>query len=240
MDCRQLLIVLSILSFSFPAFCESEVKKSGHSTQTVYLAKSGLEDDEVWDIRWSTDYAIAGSTVIYSEKQWDATESVFEGKIYSIVGPYISYHGRSSGYSEGAAHPWSAQSFETIDINDGKEVALTDLFDHNEIFKALINHKIIKKALHDESPKNLEELYDLVDGGCDFLFSKHSMESFAFHHIKNGKVAIRLGLMHGCEVKRGNLTQLGFYLSIPEKLKKDLSVAQKKGLLMDNMEKLEY
>ena len=210
------------------------------TNKTVFLGKSYLNGEDNWDIRWSDDYGIADSTVLYVEERWDNTENSFSGKVLSIVGPYISFQVVSSGYSEGAAHPWHVQYYETKNISNGKKVKLTDLFEEEEVFKALLNDSVIKKALGDNNPKDLNELFKQVDGKCDFYLDEDSLNSFAFHHIKGEMVAIRLGLKHGCEASRGNFTQLGFYLKIPESLKRSLDRANKNNVLMDKMIKLNY
>ena len=233
-------LITLLLFYSFSAYANPEVMQIEHSSKTVYLAKSGLNCEDTWDIRWSRDYAIAGAAVVYSEEKWDDTDSSFEGNVLSIVGPYISYKAVSDGYRRGAAHPWHTKCFATIDMRNGKKVKLTDIFDETQIYKALLNDSIVKKALNGKLPKNLKELLEQADGGCEFSIDESSFESFVFHHIKGNKVAVRLGLPHGCEAMRGNFTQLGFYLTIPSDLKVFFDAAKKKNLLMNQMVKLKY
>ena len=235
-----LLTFISGFLYSSIALADTGIKKLKHANKTVYLAKSGISDDRSWDIRWGYDYAIAKSKVIYSEEQWDNTESSFAGKILSVVGPYLSYKINSQGYSEGAAHPWHSVYFKTINFVHGKTTQLTDIFNEDDVFQALLSDGVIKKALGNKRPANLNELLQQVDGGCDFSLTKSNLSSFVFHHIKNDRVAIRLGLGHGCEVMRGKFTQLGFYLNIPPHLKKIFTAARSKNLLMNRMIKLKY
>ena len=221
-------------------FADQGVKKISSSAKTLYIAKSYLEDEDKWDIRWSEHYAMADKFVIYYEQQWDNTESEFSGKVLSIVGPYVSYKISSHGYSQGAAHPWAVSHFDTINISTGKKATLTDIFEAKDIYHALIKDNVIVKALKGATPKNLPELLAKVDGGCDFYFSKKSLSNFAFHHVNKNRVAVRLGLSHGCEVQRGNLTQIGFYLPIPNQLKEQLTRAKANSTLMNTMTKLTY
>lgn len=53
------------------------------------------------------------------------------------------------------------------------------------------------------------------------------------------KAAIRIGLSHGCEAARGNLTQLGIVLNIPVKLKALLQEAntEKNGFFGKSIKK---
>ncbi|MEM7583870.1 MAG: hypothetical protein AAF560_10855 [Acidobacteriota bacterium] len=222
------------------AGADSEVKKSRVANKTTYLAKSRLADGSVWDVRWSDDYAIAGSRVIYVEKAWDETESSFAGKVLSIVGPYISYQMFSDGYTEGAAHPWSHVTFETKHMGTGEVVELTEIFSEAAILEALLADSVIRRALEGQPPESLGELFDRVDGGCEFNLSQRSLTSFAFHHIQEDKIAVRLGLSHGCEVQRGSFTQLGLALDIPSELREASRSAASRGLLMDELMQLSY
>lgn len=221
-------------------FSDVGVKKITIPKKVVYMAKSGIGEEDFWDIRWSTDYAIAKSSVIYSEQKWDNTENSFTGKVLSIVGPYISYREESGGYSQGAAHSWKIVFYETLNFTTGKKVKLIDIFKKKEVFQALLNDGIIKNALNGQSPKNLAELLQQADGDCEFYLSENSLSSFVFHHIKGNKVAVRLGLKYGCEAMRGNFTVLGFYLQIPQDLRKSFAKAKKNKLLMNEMIKLKY
>ncbi|MCP5419899.1 MAG: hypothetical protein H6970_07105 [Gammaproteobacteria bacterium] len=229
------------LCFAMTAWADPAVVKMTRPASTVYFAKSHTTDDpDLWDVVWSRDYAIAGSTAIYAEQQWDNAKSTFSGKILSIVGPYISYQGESEGYAEGAAHPWNNVYYKTIDMRTGKAVKLTDLFDEREIFQALSNDSVIAAALHDKTPENLAELLQATDGGCDFYIGEESLSHFAFHHLQKNQVAVRLGLSHGCEAARGNLTQIGFYLTVPDNHRKQFEQAQTDDLLMSGLAKLKY
>ena len=231
-----LLFLLLLLPQSL--FADSVgIRKIEVSGQTVYLAKSGMdaEEEEVWDIRWTSRYAIANDFVVYVEKKWDNTQSSFAGRILSIVGPYVSYQGMSDGYTQGTAHPWHVVYFKTKNITTGELVKLTDLFSERDVLKVLLDDTVIKKGLKGRSPKTLDELFQQMAGRCDFYLDWESLSHFVFHHGKGDMVAVRLGLSHGCEAARGKFTQLGFYLPIPQELRSSLLIAEQKGLLMDKM-----
>lgn len=66
----------------------------------------------------------------------------------------------------------------------------------------------------------------MADGGCEVSYYEVN-ESFAFHHTKGGNVAVRIGLPHGCEVMRGNYTELGIYLPIPSTFVEYIKRAEK-------------
>lgn len=133
----------------------------------------------------------------------------------SIVGPYISFE--VSYYAEGGAHPSYGTFYKVINIINGKRVSLKQLFSKKVLFKTLIADSVIKKALS-ATPRNLDELFKNADGGCEMFIHESILSSFAFHHIKNNKVAVRIGISHGCEINRGDFTQIGIYLPIPKNL----------------------
>ena len=131
----------------------------------------------------------------------------------SLVGPLLSV--KASLYWEGGAHPGHLTRLETINLETGKSpVLLTDLFPETTLLAALLKDQIIQKSLAGRKPKTIEELIKITDGGCEVDF-RFLNESFAFHHIQGDRVAVRIGLPHGCEVMRGNYTELGLYLPIP-------------------------
>jgi len=85
-------------------------------------------------------------------------------------------------------------------------------------------------------PATLPELIETLESAdtpCEYAFYG-LLTSFAFYDAKDGRVAVRIGLSHGCEVARGNLTQLGIWLDVPDSLREDLARAAdgSGGLLM--------
>jgi hypothetical protein len=208
------------------------------AASTIYTAKLGGEGVYTWNVRWNEDFGIADSVVLYSVTEWDETESSSKGKVLSIVGNLVSFSVESNGYSEGAAHPWHSRHFKTINAKTRGEVSLTDIFSEEEILQALLQDGVIQKRLNGRNPASLKELLEMDLGNCDFRLDGDALTGFAFHHVKNGQVAVRLGLTHGCEAARGSLTQLGFYLNIPSVLEKDLNNARHMGYLMSELSKL--
>ena len=135
----------------------------------------------------------------------------------SLVGPLLSV--KATLYWEGGAHPGHLTRLETINLETGKSpVLLTDLFPEAALLAALLKDPIVLRSLAGQKPKTIRELVRIADGGCEIGF--HLLdESFAFHHIQRDRVAIRIGLSHGCEVMRGNYTELGIYLPIPSSIR---------------------
>ncbi|MCM0080104.1 hypothetical protein L4X63_00710 [Geomonas sp. Red32] len=140
-----------------------------------------------------------------------AFESGTSYEVVSLVGPVLSVC--ESWYSDSGAHPSYGSRFRTVNLDRGKEeLSLTDIFDESEVLTALLKDRIIGKHLGKVTPKRLADL-EALDGGCEIDFQGLN-RSFAFHHLKGGAVAVRIGLPHGCEVMRGNFTQLGIYLPL--------------------------
>ena len=60
------------------------------------------------------------------------------------------------------------------------------------------------------------------------------LSNFAFYSVQGNNVAVRISLSHAGEVCRGQMTQLGILLPIPESMKAAVAAASagKSGLLM--------
>jgi hypothetical protein len=166
----------------------------------------------------------------------------------SLVGKYLGVLETDSGYVPGAAHDWASTDLQTINLDTGKPVKLTDVFPEKDIYQALMNDPVVKKALNGAKPRNLAELKTAVGRyrSEDGRFTLEGLgDNFSFHHVKGDKVAVRVSLPYGVEAWRGNLTQLGLYLPIPEGLRRDLHRAStaedgtglKQGMLWDEAER---
>ena len=155
-------------------------------------------------------------------------------RILSAVGSVVSIE--RSYYYDGGAHPSYGAIWETIDLETGESSSLTAIFPEGEIFAALRADHIVREAYRRaEEPDSLFELIDNLDGDCAMWFSREMLTGFAFHHVRENQVAVRIGLPHGCEVARGSFTQLGVYLDIPTALSEALGRAKVDGTLMDTL-----
>ncbi|MDH5630043.1 MAG: hypothetical protein OEY96_07795 [Gammaproteobacteria bacterium] len=235
------IITILFLSFSLMSTGVNAQSIMEVSTQEkVFYAKTNYQETE-WNIRWSKNLAVAGEKIIYVDHPDDrCEETFFQGRVISIVGNYVSVEKQGGGYCMGAAHPYQYKTFETIDITTGKKVSLKDIFDENEIFEALMKDGVIQNTLKGKVPNNLKDLFSMADGGCDYAIYDFMLGSFAFHHLNGSRVAVRIGVGHGCEVNRGAFTQLGMYLKIPESLMPALKSAEAQDLLMNKMGRLSY
>ncbi len=185
-------------------------------------AKGGAAKRSVTSAGWTIDASAKSATasdatgkkvVLWSPPKPDkgCTEES-SGKLLSVVGALVSFQRDGNGYCEGAAHPWASSSFAVIDLRTGKAVSLYDLFPKAEVDAALAADPFLKKSKDDPEA---ECKFNLAD------FDK----SFAFVDLKGDHVGVRIGLTHGCEAARGNLTQIGVSLKPNAGLLADLRAA---------------
>jgi hypothetical protein len=185
--------------------------------------------------------------------------------VLAVVGSILSFSDGDFTVCERAAHPGGELRYTTIDLakpggvgykelemevdlaQPGKAVKLTDLFDERDIFNALMADTVVKEALGTSGsrPRTLAELVEAFAAGASatdklcYSVSEDIWTRFVFHHLENGKVAIRLGLP-GAGPCRYNLTEIGILLPIPASLKTALAqaAAGKEGFLMKDQKKI--
>ncbi|HEV7861010.1 MAG TPA: hypothetical protein VGO91_20490 [Pyrinomonadaceae bacterium] len=183
-------------------------------------------------------------------------------EVLSVVGPIVSISD-NSGCDCGGAHPSIAIVYRALDLSrpgevdlsyegykkHGKMVQLTDYFPDADIFRALLADSLIQKAFKSSGqrrPANLSALMKAIYlqpvpvGECAYELSDDLLTRFAFHHLENGQVAVRLGLTHAYETCRGRSTEIGILLPIPASLKQQLAQAQSgtAGFLMKDAKKI--
>jgi hypothetical protein len=167
-------------------------------------------------------------------------------RVLSIVGARVSFEHRFWGDC-GGAHPQDVTTWTAVDASRGSQpVSLASLFPEDGILQALLADRLVKQALQGERvPESLDALLKAVawkrggadPEGCAYSFGDDLLQHFAFHHVEGGQVAVRMGLSHGCEVMRGNLTQIGILLPIPAGLEADVASAASRehGFLMKDV-----
>jgi hypothetical protein len=210
------------------------VRGQGASEQTVFSLearrRAELSDLEKEAQEWAADMAQAESLPAVTEASSGSTYAPL-----SMVGPYLSLEVASGGYWPGAAHPSAITIFEVVDLGDtGRRASLERIFPEADLLSALLADKIVQTQLGDSGPrpKTLAALVKALaesDNPCEYSFATDLLSHFAFYDVVGGKVAVRIGLPYGCEVARGNLTQLGILLDIPAGLKADLARARAGG-----------
>lgn len=142
----------------------------------------------------------------------------------AVVGSLLSYE--RDDYWDGGAHPSGNESFVTVDVrNPAKPLKLTDLFEAGQIRQALLSDPIVQHVLTREKiapPPTLDGLVKALankefggEGDGMYSFPEAMLSDFAFHHVEQGKVAVRLLLPHGSEIFRFHHTQLGLLLPMP-------------------------
>ena len=188
-------------------------------------------------------------------------------RLLSVVGSLLSYEETEDTYCKSAAgswmwpHPSYETTYHVIDLNDpSKEVELINLFSEDEILKALLGDPLVKKALGDgrtrKAPKTIAELINVFEleglslepvagtaaapRGCTFTLPEDILKQFAFHHLEDGKLAVRIRLQPDAGACRTARAQLGVVLPIPESLRGPLDLAQagKEGFLMKDARKI--
>jgi hypothetical protein len=171
-------------------------------------------------------------------------------RLLSVVGPILSYELSEDSYckdadgSWGWPHPDSGVRYSVIDLNHpGERVSLTSLFPKASILKALLNDPLVRRALmargapapgtlsdfarliEDSTPLELEPTGGTKQAprGCPFRLPDDFLSQFAFHHVEDGMVAVRLILEPGVGACRTAHTELGLLLPIPQSLKSELA-----------------
>jgi len=223
------------------------VQKTGDQGDVVFSAKAIEEKEweqtlkEVFDDKEFLKYLTDGDRGCYE----------YTGlNILSIVGSIVSL--KIDLVSDcGGAHPGSIEFFMASDLSrsgdfnlsrdlePAKITKLTDYFAESTVFKALMSDSVVQKTLEQANkPKTIAQLIKtarrIIVQDCDYYIPHDVLSQFAFHHIEDGKVAVRVNLPYYSEVCRGQSIQLDLLLPIPESLKTPLQQAasRKEGFLM--------
>lgn len=203
--------------------------------------------------------------VVGEPSSWHCSYTL-EFKLLSLVGSLLSYQESEDSYCSqvdgpGWNHPSNQISYHTIDLNQpSRLISLTDFFSEAELLRALLSDPAVKKALNSAerpgAPRTLAELLKANDGGnleiepvlstaespkgCGFFFPEHALSQFAFHHLENNNVAVRLSLEPSSGACHSAHSQLGVLLPIPRLLEAPLTSAQSRaeGFLMNDTKQL--
>lgn len=187
-------------------------------------------------------------------------------KLLSLVGSLLSYQESADSYcgqvdGPGWNHPANEISYHTIDLNQpSRLINLTDFFSESELLRALLSDPAVEKALTNaqgqSAPRTLAELLTPRDNGqleiepvvstaespkgCAFFFPERALSQFAFHHLEQTKVAVRLSLDPSSGACHSAHAQLGVLLPVPRLLEAPLTSAQSRteGFLMNDTKQL--
>jgi hypothetical protein len=167
----------------------------------------------------------------------------------SWVGPLLTVKVAEYAFTPGTAHPSMVTYFKTVDLRQpAKPFHLTDWVTEGDLWQALVNDGVVKKALTvlkwppvATLPLLLKHLPDYTDD-CRFAFTSDFVDHVAFHHVQGPNVALRIGLSHGCEAARGTFTELGLYVPTTKALSGPLTEARngKQGFLAEQAPQLAF
>ena len=118
---------------------------------------------------------------------------------------------------------------------------MTDILPAPEVFSRVASDRMVKAALQnsaDPAPKSLTGLLKALQfqsvqsGECSYRFEPDLLHNFAFYNLRAQGVVVRFGLS-AAEVCRGQMTEVGIVVPVPESLKSavDLAKNRKAGLL---------
>jgi hypothetical protein len=159
----------------------------------------------------------------------------------AVAGPYLSLAVDEYIAPFPALGPNIARRFATYRIGPGLErVKLTALFAERDVVRALLADGVVKRHLRrGPAPTTLAALSARLDdpGSGAYTFSGDPawVDSFAFHHVKGDRVAVRIALPGGNAVHRTQRTELGIYLPMPAAMRGLLTTAAREGRLMDRL-----
>jgi hypothetical protein len=197
-----------------------------------------------------------------SQKMDKCTQDVDVSQL-AKVGPYTQILVNKDTFCEGAAHPSDSHNFITVDNRSLEPLSLTDIFKREDIYKAMMKDPAVQKALETEdaiykNPKDYDELEsdlygkdglgimvwnagnDKAGNEVSFRLGNEVLTNFAFHHVKDGMVGVRLLPDYAAEVTRNAMWQIGIYLPIPKGMEaafKDAAAEKKGSFLMKDSDK---
>jgi hypothetical protein len=159
--------------------------------------------------------------------QREECEDHFSARPLSAVGSIVSWSVASDWSCSFAAHPGAARHFVARDLDKIARGARSDtaslfqLFDRSEVERALALDPYLRK---------FKDAGDF--GPCEFTLLGYETEWALYDLLPKGEAAVRLGLGHGCEVMRGNLTVIGLILHPKPEVAPSIERAARDRLLM--------
>ena len=145
-------------------------------------------------------------------------------RLLSVVGSILSLE--EATYCDcGGAHPISWTRFVSYDVARGTvarphPVAATEVVPEGALLRALTADRLIRQAMDAAQVRSFPTLRALAEAlktqaiepagqDCTFAVGEEFPTEFAFHHVENGRVAVRFSLGHYVEVCRGMMIQVG-------------------------------
>ena len=222
----NLIITSVVIVISCFDLAEAQSNPTAPMLDSLHLSRLWFDSTSSggWKFKWSTDIMLAINDTTQTVDTLFVNESVPETdtsiyffdenyKLLSIVGPYVSLSYSYNG--SGGVHPICGTCYETYVPGSSDRVSLADLFDEDDIQHALLADTLIQSHLTKKAPKDLNDLVNNLDGGCEMDLGD-ILTSFAVGAIDSDSVTINFGITHGCELMRGNFTELTIRLPIPD------------------------
>ena len=172
-----------------------------------------------WRITWSSTGASArnrasGQVVKLYDNEGDHTD-YHRSYLVSVVGPVVSVQTHYNSES-GPAHSSSGRWLEALRLEQRVGRAqVTDLFDSDDVLRALLQVERIRCALEGHVPSSLDELVQQLPMECWTQWSL-LLESFAVMSVQRDTAVVSFSVPHGCELAAGNVTRFDLRLRIPE------------------------
>ena len=238
----RIAIVINLVWFGFNALA-----KEAEGNEVIWQAQT-----DNFTVRWSqADIIVTDpyqetlfSAAALAKKQFtadftskDHCEYNRDFILLSVVGTIASLQDSEEFHCQDTSHPTIESRFMSIDLaKAGRKAKLTDLFAQADILKALLADSVIKSALEQAKssklPTTLKELYEIFEWieipvqGCIYHLPADFLSQFAFHHVNDNQIAVRLKLQPlalGCQTEN---KQLGFYLPLPANFQSAVKQAQ--------------
>jgi hypothetical protein len=213
--------------------------------------------------RRAGDGALVFSARRITDGEWRAMQSDHDAEVpvreyehkyrlLAVVGSILSLE--EATYCDcGGAHPISWTRFVSYDLARGTvarphPVAATELVPEAALLRALTADRLIRQAMDSAHARSFATLRALTEGlktqaiqpaqgDCTFGVGEEFPTAFAFHHLENGRVAVRFSLGHYVEVCRGMMIQVG--ILVPPLPRWDAAVraaaARRAGYLMKDL-----
>jgi hypothetical protein len=223
---------LAILALSGSITSHPQTRTSGH-------IKSGE-----WVVHWSSNGAFATHETTprcvpifrnsYETGRKEAgfqlgppPEAWFYRSSHHLLSAAANAISFTEGYEgSGGMHPIYGLRYSTIDLETGDSADITQLFDEDDVVRALRRDPLIMKYLGGAEPTGLEELVTALEVPCEIDFSD-LRSAFRIAAIGRDTAVVQFGLGHGCETMRGNFTTLDIELPIPGDLREVFLEAQR-------------
>lgn len=180
----------------------------------------------------------------------------------SFVGTLLSLKSQIHQHCQDQTAPVLTHQWITLDLTKPQQPQqLTELFAEKDLLQGLLADPILVRALNTFAQKNavtlpkfnnLDSLHQfllhndikVIIGECAYALSldpkdpQSLLTQFAFHHLKNQQVAVRMNLIpaHWCQQSQA---QLGIYLNYPASLNTSFQQAANgaAGFLMNSLNK---